>query len=150
MLYAVFAGCKNWHTLHFESVSQPIQFGNHHTTGGIDTLRTISGLYDYRFSEGYHSESENTRIIRGPSEDIENDFTEIFRALDEHPDHFIADGTVTVEVETSIPIFTFIGSYIASFITGEKSTMGPTNNETIYYDGVLYKINKKGIDSAEQ
>ena len=136
--------CKSWHTLKFESDTQPIQFGPHLLTSRIDTLGVISGISTHDFEEDTYSDSEHLSItFEGKDEIKENINTTIYKALYDDPQHFIADGQIVVEVEHGMSLGSVFLGMIASMITDEEPEIGTYSIESIYYNGIVYKIKTK-------
>jgi len=140
----VIYGCKSWHSLKFETESQPIQFGPHLQSIKLDTLGIISGISTHDFEEDTYSESEHVSIVfEGKDEVRENINTTIYKALYDDPNHFIADGQIVVEVEHGMSLGSVFLGMIASMITDEDPEVGTYSIESIYYNGIVYKIKRK-------
>jgi len=78
----ILQSCKSWHSLKFETESQPIQFGPHLQSVKLDTLGIISGISTHDFEEDTYSESEHVSIVfEGKDEVKENINTTIYKAL---------------------------------------------------------------------
>ena len=138
------SGCTSWHSLRFETESQPIQFGPHLQKTKLDTLGIISGISTHNYEEETYSEAEHVSIVfEGTDEVNENINTTVYRALYDDLDHFIADGQIIVEVEHGISWGAIFLSMLASKITDEESDVGSYDIESIYYNGIVYKIKSK-------
>lgn len=141
-LFILLQGCKTWYALEYETESQPIQFGPHIATSKIDTLGLISGYFKQYSEEEVYSGSENVSVILGGNEYFEENLSAtVYKALDDNPNHFIADGFIEVRVERGITFFGFLKNLIAGAITSEESAGGDYSTEIIHYIGVVYKIN---------
>lgn len=148
----VFSGCKTWHTLEFDTESQPIQFGPHQTSSQIDTLGIISGFYKQHSEDAVYSESgsRNVSVTMGGDEYLEENLSAtIYAALDDHPDHFIADGLVEVKIKRGITFWGFLKTMIAGAITGGESEGGEYSTETIHYTGVVYSISENDQEETD-
>ena len=138
-------GCKTWHTLEYESNNQPILLGPYITTSQVDTMGIVDGYFRLHSEDEVYSESDNVSVTLGGEEYIEESLSlTIYQALDDHPDHFIADGVLQVEVEQGITFWGFLKTVIAGAITGEESSGGEFSTQTIRHSGVVYKISPKG------
>ncbi len=142
-LICIIQSCKSWHTLTFQTETQPIQFGPHLLSSEVDTLGIISGISTHDFEEETYSESEHTSISFGGKDEIkENINTTIYSALQDDPLHFIANGQIVIEIEHGISIGAVLSGIIASMITDEETDFGSFSTESISYNGIVYKINK--------
>jgi hypothetical protein len=142
----VFCGCTSWHSLKFQTESQPIQFGPHLQTDKLDTLGVISGISTHDFEEDTYSESPNVSIVfEGKDEVRANINTTIYKALYDDPNHFIADGQIVVEVEHGMSLGSVFMAMIASIITDEDPDVGTYHIESIYYNGIVYKMKAKKL-----
>lgn len=140
-LFILFQGCKIWHTLEFETESQPIQFGPHNAASGVDTLGVISGYYKQYSEDEVYSESDKVSVTLGGDEYIEENLTTtVYKALEDHPEHFIADGLIEVKVKRGITFWGFFRTMIAGAIIGKESEGGEYSTEVIHYTGLVYKI----------
>lgn len=140
-------GCKNWHSLQFETSNQPIQFGPHHSSSAMDSLGMVTGYTKYDFEEDTYSATENTVIMFSGDEYLEENLNEtIYRALDDHPDHFIADGRIIAEVRYGVTLGAVLAAIFSGMILGpdSESEIGTYSEEHIYYNGMVYKISKTG------
>jgi hypothetical protein len=141
-----FQSCTSWHSLKFETEKQPIQFGPHLQNTILDTLGVISGISRHNFEEDTFAESEHMSVVfKGKDEVKENITTTIYKALYDDPQHFIADGQVIVEVEHGISMGSIFLGMIASFMTDDDPDVGTYSIESIYYNGIVYKINTKQL-----
>lgn len=139
LILLILGGCKSWHTLEFETRAQPIQFGPHLTTAQLDTLGIISGFYKQHYEEEVYSESEHVGFgFEGEDYVEESLSTSVYKALNDHPDHFIADGLIKVEVKRGITIWGVLKNFLASAITGAESEGGTYSSEIIQFEGVVY------------
>ena len=144
--FLLLAGCTSWHSLKFETENQPIQFGPHLQNTTLDTLGVISGISKHDFEEDTYAESEHLSVVfEGKDEVKENITTTIYKALYDDPQHFIADGQVIVEVEHGISMGTIFLGMIAGFLTNEDPDVGTYSIESIYYNGIVYKIKTKQL-----
>jgi hypothetical protein len=147
-----FSGCKTWHTLEFDTESQPIQFGPHHSTSGTDTLGIISGYFKQHSEDAVYSESDNANlsVTMGGDEYLEENLSAtIYQALEDHPDHFIADGLVEVKVKRGVTFWSFLRTMIAGAITGGESEGGEYSTEKIHYTGVVYTISEENTEGSD-
>lgn len=141
LIFTSVQGCKSWHTLEFETRSQPIQFGPHLTSDPVDTLGIISGYYKQYYEEEVYSESEIVGFSIEGDEYLEESLSStVYKALDDHPSHFIADGQIEVEVKRGITFWGFLKQVLASTITGEEAEGGDYYAEIIHYTGVVYTL----------
>ena len=145
-LIVITQSCKSWHSLKFQTENQPIQFGPHLQTTKMDTLGIISGISTHDFEEDTYSESEHVSIVfEGKDEVRENINTTIYKALYDDPQHFIADGQIVVEVEHGMSLGSIFLGMIASMITDEDPEVGTYSIESIYYNGIVYKLKNKKL-----
>ncbi|MEX2603733.1 MAG: hypothetical protein WD361_06005 [Gracilimonas sp.] len=138
-------GCKNWHSLQIDTENQPVQFGPHLTTSMFDSLGSVTGYTKYDFVEGSGSETENLYIGFSDREFFEENLNEtIYSALNDHPNHFIADGRAVVEVKYGVSFGQVIAAIFTNLIAGPNSEteIGTYSEEHIYYNGMVYKINE--------
>ncbi|MFN2374880.1 MAG: hypothetical protein ABR545_13815 [Cyclonatronaceae bacterium] len=139
-LFILFQGCTTWHALEYETEFQPIQFGPHNASFGVDTLGVISGYYKQYSEDEVFSESENVSVALGGDEYIEENLSStVYKALEDHPDHFIADGHVEVKVKRGITFWGFLKIMIAGLITNEESQGGEYSTEVIQFTGIVYR-----------
>lgn len=144
-IFILFQGCKTWHTLEYVIESQPIQFGPHHAASGVDTLGVISGYFKQYSEDEVYSESDNVNVILSGDEYFEeNLYATVYKALEDHSGHFIADGQIEVTVQRGITFWSFLKMMIAGAITGEESYGGEFSSEIIQHTGVVYKIHEEG------
>ncbi len=142
-LVCMLHSCKSWHSLNFETNAQPIQLGPHLLTSEIDTLGIISGISTHDFEEETYSESKHTSIALGGKDDIKENLNKtVYSALGDDPQHFIADGQIVIEVEHGMSFGAVFFGIIASMITDEETDFGTFSTESIYYNGIVYKIKK--------
>ena len=144
LLFLQLLSCKSWHSLKFETESQPVQFGPHLINIPLDTLGVISGISTHNYEEETQAGSEHFNItFQGNDEIKENINTTIYSALYDDPQHFIADGQIVVEVEYGISLGSVFLGMIASMITDEEPDIGTYSVESIYYNGIVYKLKKQ-------
>lgn len=144
-------GCSNWHILRLETAAQPIQFGPHLSSIGVDTLDIISGSYTHRSEKDTYSKSEHVQILQAGGDSLGGNLDAAFyRALENDPKHFIADGQVMVDVKRGISSSAIFGGIVGMIITGGRSEFGDFSAETINYHGVVYTIKKPNDDSNQQ
>lgn len=140
-------GCKSWHTLEFETSAQPIQFGPHITSSSVDTLGIISGYYKQHFEDEVYSESDVFSFSFDGEDYLEETLSNsVYKALNDHPDHFISDGIVEIEVRRGVTFWGFLKNLIAGTLTGNESVGGDFYTETIRYTGIVYIIPKDSTD----
>ena len=133
--------CTSWHSLKFETEAQPVQFGPHLLKTPLDTLGVISGLSTHNVEEDTQAGNEHFNItFEGKDEKKDNINTTIYSALYDDPQHFIADGQIVVEVEYGMSLGSVFLGMFASMITDEEADVGTYSLESIYYNGIVYKI----------
>lgn len=142
LAFMTLQSCVSWHTLKFETKNQPVQFGPHLlSTTQIDTLGEISGISTHNSEEDTYSKSKHMSItFEGKNEISENVNTTIYKALNDDPGHFIADGQIVIEVKYGISAGSVFLGMLASMITNEDSDIGTYSTESIYYNGIVYKL----------
>lgn len=139
--------CKNWHTLSIETEFQPVQLGPHLTSASVDTLGIVSWYYSRETEDDTYAESEHFSVYFEGGEYYDDNLNStVFAALDDDPDHFIADGYMIVEVSYGITFGSFIKSWIASALTGEESNTASTSKESVTQYGIVYKPVSEEID----
>ncbi len=133
-------GCKNWHTLSIETEFQPVQLGPHLSSMSVDTLGIVSWYATRETEEDTYSESRHFSVYFEGGEYYDDNLnSSVFAALDDDPDHFIADGYLVVEVSYGVTFGSLIKSWIASALTGEESNTASTSKESITQYGIVYK-----------
>lgn len=136
-------GCTTWHTLEFETKAQPIQFGPLITPLDVDTLGLVSGIYTQYYEEEIYSENEHIGLSIDGEEYWEESLSySVYKALNDHPDHYIAESFVEIRVERGITFWAVIKNFILSAITGAESEGGDYTYESIRFNGVVYIPNK--------
>lgn len=139
ILFAI-TGCKNWHVLSIETDYQPVQLGPHLSSMSVDTLGIVSWYYSRETEEDTYAESEHFAVTFEGGEYYDSNLNStVFAALEDDPDHFIADGYMIVEVSYGITFGSFIKGWIASALTGAESSTGSTSKESITQYGIVYK-----------
>ena len=142
MLFLILAGitgCKNWHTLSIDTEYQPVQLGPHLSAMSVDTLGIVSWYSARETEEDTYSESKHFSVYFEGGEYYDDNLnSSVFAALDDDPDHFIADGYMVIEVSYGITFGSFIKSWIASALTGEESNTASTSKESITQYGIVY------------
>lgn len=73
----------------------------------------------------------------------------VYRALEDNPDHFIADGFIEIKVKQGVTFWGFLRNVIAGAITGEETNGGGYSTETIRYIGVVYNIHEGGSNDEK-
>ncbi|HET8865761.1 MAG TPA: hypothetical protein VFM80_08675 [Gracilimonas sp.] len=143
-------GCQTWYALEYKTESQPIQFGPHIAASKVDTLGLISGYFKQYSEEEVYSESENLSITLGGEDYMEENLSyTVYRALEDNPEHFIADGFIEIKVKQGVTFWGFLRNVIAGAITGEETNGGGYSTETIRYIGVVYNIHEGGSNDEK-
>jgi hypothetical protein len=147
-------GCTvHTHVLDLRRFEQPIQMGalniaqTDSQSQHIASYQTISGNLIHEIDEGATSSDENSSLKIGGGEYAQKTlFSEIESTLQNHPDRFIADLQMSVEVKHGISVGTFFASFLSSLITDDDSEIGQFTTEKFYFSGKTYEIEKKTRD----
>ena len=139
-LFLIFQSC-NWHSLKIHPVPQPILIGSQIDSLAADSVGIISGLCTHEKEGETVSQTRNVTISFGGKDYTkENINSSIRTALQDDPNRFIANGEMVVDIEHGISAGAILSSILATIITTEGSEMGFYTDESIYFQGTVYRL----------
>jgi len=106
----ILISCRTYDaTLTFYDIDKPMQLGNFASDVPVDSLRTVSGYFEFEEVEDTYSENENTSITMSGGEYISSNLdSSVLNPLYAHPSIFIGNSTIQLEIKHGIRVGVFI------------------------------------------